>query len=388
MIKNDKGFVITEVLILASVLIGVLIFMYSQFKNITRSYEYSFKYDTVEGMYLANNMVNYINEGSYDALVQNLNSQTIKYLDITDCNVNYFNTSNYCDMLFEASKVEQVIFTKEDLTELKQNMSGLSEDFKDYINTIKTANSFNDHRIIIKYKDKTFATMRFNRGENYVLNGLIAHLDAINNTGNGHASDIKEWTDLSGNGNSATLYNNPTVSSNSVIFDGETNYARIENTAGIEFPNGTTLEARVKVLSFIGTNEDGNIEFFGNWEAAGLGLDFHKTNKYYARFYVNNGWTGSIPNISNNMLQYYTVTVTYNDSSTAKLYIDGQLVNTDNFVEGIIETSMAPLALGGNPSVSGMHNYANVEFQSVRVYNRALTDDEVLRNYQIDMARY
>ena len=55
LIKNNKGFAITEILILSTVITGILLFMYSQFKNINRSYQTSFIYDTVEGMYLANN---------------------------------------------------------------------------------------------------------------------------------------------------------------------------------------------------------------------------------------------------------------------------------------------------------------------------------------------
>jgi len=73
MIKNNKGFAITEVLILSTVIIGVLIFMYSQFKNINRSYQISFKYDTVEGMYLANNIINYISDDNYDKRIHRFN---------------------------------------------------------------------------------------------------------------------------------------------------------------------------------------------------------------------------------------------------------------------------------------------------------------------------
>lgn len=388
MIKNNKGFAITEVLIISTVVIGVLIFMYTQFKNINRSYQYSFKYDTVEGMYLANNIVNYVSDNLYDQLVEALNNSEVGYLDITECDTSQIATSTFCVSLFEKSKVERVLFTEENLKQTKATMTDLTEDIQDYINQIQINDIQNDHRIIIKYKDKTFATMRFNRGESYVQNGLIVHLDAINNTGKGHSNDIKEWADLSGNGNSATLYNNPSWSNNSLTFDGLTNYARLENTTGMEFTNGVTLEARVKVLSFIGINGDGDIAFFGNWESAGMGLLFSNKNTYHGNFYLNNQWKDVITNNSSNMLQYYTVTVTYNDASSSKLYIDGQLMDTFSFDEGTIKKSLAPLALGGNPKVNGMNSYANVEFQSVRVYNRALTDDEVLRNYQIDMARY
>ena len=107
MIKDNKGFVITEVLILSTVIIGVLIFMYSQFKNVNRSYQYSFKYDTVEGMYLANNIVNYINDGNFDKLVELLNNDSKGYIDITECNIENSNLISYCSSLFQKTGVEK-----------------------------------------------------------------------------------------------------------------------------------------------------------------------------------------------------------------------------------------------------------------------------------------
>ena len=41
----------------------------------------------------------------------------------------------------------------------------------------------------------------------YETDGLIAHYDAINNTGSGHDSTATVWKDISGNGNDLTLYN-------------------------------------------------------------------------------------------------------------------------------------------------------------------------------------
>ena len=105
MIKNNKGFVITEVLILSTVIMGVLVFMYTQFKAINRGYQYSFKYDTPQGLYLANNIINYINDGNYDKLVELLNNTPKGYLDITECNIDNSNLISYCNTLFQKSDI-------------------------------------------------------------------------------------------------------------------------------------------------------------------------------------------------------------------------------------------------------------------------------------------
>lgn len=393
MIKNNKGFVVTEVLILSTVIIGLLVFMFIQFKNINRSYQYSFKYDTVSGMYLANNIVNYINENFYfdgdnnyyifDKLVNDLKNSGSNYVDISDCS---FDLNTYCSYLMDDSNIDKILFTYEDVSRI--NTSDFDEDLKSYIKNIQTNHDVNDYRIIVKYKDNTFASMRFNKGDKYVQSGLIAYLDGINNTGYGHSNDTGIWVDLSGNGNDATLYNNPTWSNNSLTFDGLTNYGLLNNTAGMTYENGTTWEVRVKVLSYIGKNGSGNVEFLGNWQDAGGGIYYDTTNIFRGNFYLSGGFRGAINNLQSDLGTYYTITSTY-DNSVVKIYVNGNLAATREVTDNsIILSSSVPFALGGNPGTTRMDNYANVEFQNVLIYNRALTDEEVARNYNVDMMKY
>lgn len=387
MIKNNKGFVITEVLILSTVIMGVLTLMYVQFKSINRGYQYSFKYDTVEGLYLANNIVNYINDGNYDNLVEQVNNNPKGYIDITECSIENSTLISYCNSLFQKSEIEKILFTKEDLKDLKRNISDFDNDMQNYIKQIKTLNDEKDYRIIIKYKDNSFTTMRFNKGNEYVQSGLIAYLDGINNTGFGHSNDIQTWKDLSNHGNDATLYNNPTWSNNSLTFDGQTNYGLLNNTANQEFPNGLTWEVRVKILSATGKNNPTQTEFFGNWELGGGGIFYTDSNELKSQMFIN-GYKTITDQNSVKLSELYTITVTY-DNNTQKLYINGNLTVTDTYSENTpIKSAIVPFGLGGNPGPNSIGNYANVEFQNVLIYDRALTDNEVMRNYQTDMARY
>ena len=389
MTKNNKGFVVTEVLILSTVIIGVLIFMYSQFKNINRGYQYSFKYDTPEGMYLANNIVNYINEGNYDKLVELLNNTQEGYIDITECNIDNSNLISYCEALFQKSEIEKIIFTEENLEKIKQNMNNFDNDLKNYINQIKTTNEQNDYRIIIKYIDGTFASMRFNKGNSYVEEGLIAHLDGINNTGNGHSTETQTWKDLSNHGNDATLYNNPTWSNNSLTFDGIDDYGILDNTANQEFLNGLTVETRVKIL----TTDNGSnltfITFLDNNNSYsprdGLSQQMNKSShKFFNRISINNEWVISYQQDSSNLGEYYTVTTVY-DNQSEKIYINGILDNSQSKIGTYSKSSRAFNI--GRQIQEGSSN-ANVEFQNVLIYDRALTENEVMRNYQADMAKY
>ena len=50
--KNNKGFMLVETLIVATFLVTTLLFIYVQFNNITRTYDTSFRYNTVNGLIL------------------------------------------------------------------------------------------------------------------------------------------------------------------------------------------------------------------------------------------------------------------------------------------------------------------------------------------------
>ena len=387
MIKNNnKGFVITEVLILSTVILGVLTLMYIQFKSVNRSYQYSFKYDTVEGLYLANNIVNYINDGNYDNLVEQVNSNPKGYIDITECTIENSTLISYCNSLFQKSEIEKILFTKENLIDLKRNISDFDNDMQNYIKQIKTLNDEKDYRIIVKYKDGSFTTMRFNKGNEYVQSGLIAYLDGINNTGFGHSDDTQTWKDLSNHGNDAILYNTPTWSNNSLTFNGQNNYGRLENTTNIEFTNGVTIEARAKIISIKGTE----VEFFNNYEGAGLGISYDASiSRYVSWIYANNSWISqNADNETSEIGEYYTTTLTYNNSEL-KQYINGKEVKSTTIGNNaVIKKAPVPFTLGGNPNTTGGASSNNVEFQNVLIYDRALSENEVMRNYQADLARY
>lgn len=391
MIKNDKGFALTEILILSAVVIGVLTFMYIQFKTINRSYQKSFKYDTPEGLYLANNILNYINDDNFDILVEKLALAQEGYIDITDCDINIYSTSSFCEKLYEKEGVEQIIFTSENPSRIVTN-NNLDSDMKEFIKQIKTINTETDHRIIIKYTNGTFATMRFNKGNSYVQNGLITYLDGINNTGEGHSNNTDIWKDLSGNNNDATLYNSPEWSNNSLTFDGIDDYGVLTNTANLEFPDGLTLETRVKIISTDNGSDRIYIMFLDNASsgnpANGLSFCFGKERpkQIYSRIKVNNSNASYIiPKASNDneINRYYTITLTHNNNNV-NLYIDGTLIETLN-ANGEYTKSSNPIYL----SLQYLGNiYSNVEFQNLLIYDRALSESEVQRNYQADLARY
>lgn len=58
--KNDRGFLLAEVFIVSSFVLGVLVYMFIQINSIMKNYNRSFSYDTVQGLYITNEVMNYV----------------------------------------------------------------------------------------------------------------------------------------------------------------------------------------------------------------------------------------------------------------------------------------------------------------------------------------
>lgn len=156
---NNKGFMLVETLIVATFLVTTLLFIYIQFNNITRTYDTSFKYNTVNGLYTTKNIIKYISTDGIDALKTGLSEDGVEYINITNCSTEYFNETDYCNILMNSANIKTVLFTKENLDSLKTTIVSLEQtmiDFINYINYEKTTG----YRIIIEFNDNTFASLK------------------------------------------------------------------------------------------------------------------------------------------------------------------------------------------------------------------------------------
>ena len=96
---NNKGFLLAESLVVSTFVLTVLILLFVQFKTLFSSYEDSYDYNTVEGIYNLNTMKKYINSNKKEALQGKVNSSG--YLVIVEdsrCK-DLFNDLGYCDTL-------------------------------------------------------------------------------------------------------------------------------------------------------------------------------------------------------------------------------------------------------------------------------------------------
>ncbi len=104
--------------------------------------------------------------------------------------------------------------------------------------------------------------------------------------------------------------------------------------------------------------------------------------------YINDSYKMVYSNIHPVVGKIYNTSLSY-DGSSLKLYIDGNLVDTIIANSPILYEDKTIWALGANPSGNQVTSqYFRGKIYASRIYNKALTDTDILKNYQIDQSLY
>lgn len=211
--------------------------------------------------------------------------------------------------------------------------------------------------------------------DSYVHDSANLFLDGIWNAGTGaHSDTLTAWVDLSGRCQPTPIGAGNTVEENCVKSNG-TNDGRmtVPDVAPVELPQLT--------LELVFRKDTDNIN---NQVIAG--------RDYTKSYYVNTSkgslscWVGKSSNTIGNIIletdEIYSFQLTHT-GSTLNLFLNGQ-----KLINGKASTILADTAklnlfgyVGNNTTFEG-------SLFAVRIHNRALTDEEVKRNYEIDKQRF
>jgi len=230
-----------------------------------------------------------------------------------------------------------------------------------------------------------------------VTDGLVLTLDAADT--NSYTSGSTTWRDMSGNGNNGTLTNGPTFDSangGSIVFDGVDDLVLHDN---IQFLSSSsfTLSQWQEFDDSVTTSWQG---FSGGQRYSGGTVDYggyfmwHSTGVFWWYQSFDNptyyGVVGGIlsgGNIFDRMVGngYFQVDVTYNGSSnTMKVYINSnlELTTTPTWRSGLDRMTFKQIGRGHtNRNFTG-----KIPIQ--KLYNRVLTDSEILQNYNTLKPRF
>ena len=228
--------------------------------------------------------------------------------------------------------------------------------------------------------------------DSYVEDGMVLYLDGINNTGEGdskHSTSTTVWKDLSGNGNDAILQNisqgdeESGWGANCLQLDGINDYAKIADSETMK-PIDQTIEIVVNRTGEAPGNKDASKRgiIFVRWYGYTVELNKIENNAFtvsYGR--ADGGYLKS--NEKLNLNKTYHIGATY-EKKLQKIYFNSNYEN---------EKKVEPMGYGGTMNETWIGNYNNATFTkanvyAIRMYNRALTEEELQHNYNIDKVRY
>lgn len=237
---------------------------------------------------------------------------------------------------------------------------------------------------------KTLSQSRINADDVGKLNtdGLILYLDAGNVTS--YSGSGTTWSDLSGNSNTGTLINGPTYSSANkgiIVFDGTNDYVHISSSNSLSSSAQGTVNIWFKYNS-ISANGNSIISKIDASNQSNNGYNIYLYNNVtlghtvVGEIKVSNAAYNTI--ITVNTGSWYNVTITYSSNGFISTYLNGIKRGT-SYLPSFTITSQ-PLKIGAaNDSYWG---YLSGSVSNVQIYNKILTDAEVLKNYNTFAPRF
>lgn len=214
-------------------------------------------------------------------------------------------------------------------------------------------------------------------GPNIKKDNLVLHLDASNPKS--YPGSGTTWYDLSTSGNNATLVSSPVFNSNNsssfLSFNGSVKKATIASSIG---------SSSYLTLSTWYRRDDNDASTSWRTLAATSStnihhLSFHSTTRNLGL------WDGSFKDFGFTPPtdgSFYNYTVVYNSSVNALLYVNGEYEST---VTTSLNLTTNPIGTIGNWTGN---NYWAGHINSIAIFTRALTAEEVLQNYNATKSRF
>ncbi len=220
-----------------------------------------------------------------------------------------------------------------------------------------------------------------------VTDGLILNLDAGNPSS--YPGSGTTWTDLSESGNNGTLTNGPTFSSDndgSISFDGTNDFISLSNPS---LTNQITIEVFIKidtsniVTPFVASYVLGRENSYRMLAS--------RTGFSWICATTNNSWytTGTAIGVTTNVNNIWNHFVGTYDSTKNSLYVNGSLAVTGSTISGNIATAADNFGLmNTHPTAASNVTSCKGLAAIFRIYNRALSASEILRNYNAQKGRF
>jgi pimeloyl-ACP methyl ester carboxylesterase len=197
----------------------------------------------------------------------------------------------------------------------------------------------------------------------FPFSGNTNDLSGNNNNGILHGAQLTE--DRKGNPNSAYLFN------------GSSDYIEIPYNQSLDLTDEISISCWISCADLSLSQRIFDKTTVSQSDA--YMVDIHPSHRL--RFIVANPLPGAYQSQSNDVLtqnnSWYHIVVTY-DKSNVRFYFNG-VIDTVNPVTGSSTLNSNPIRIGANSLLNG--NWFTGKIDDIRLYNRALNDNEVLSLY-------
>ena len=164
--NNNKGFMLLETMVVSAFIITVLIFLYVQFSNLKKSYDESFRYDTIPELFKTKEIDKFINNNyGYADIINDVKESEDKYIELynNSCNMTYFSKYNsYCNRLMNDMNVKTILLVSTDLSKLINKLktnNKYSNSLYLYIKKINQSTNNNSYSLIVEFNDKKYTNL-------------------------------------------------------------------------------------------------------------------------------------------------------------------------------------------------------------------------------------
>jgi hypothetical protein len=230
--------------------------------------------------------------------------------------------------------------------------------------------------------------MSYSYGKSIVTDGLVFYVDAGN--GLSYPGSGTTCTDLIGT-NDGTLTNGATFDSNnggSIVLDGTNDYVSAGTASDFMPTNDMTIDAWINIDAYDSTicmspNSSGGNEVI--FYIATSTTPTFTAKKLSCTFDNSDGASGSWPASNTDVpLNTWVHACLVRDGATARFYYNGAADGTGTRGTGTLSyASGQPLYIGLDTDGTGYSqgNFFDGKIAAVKIYNRALSADEILQNY-------
>ena len=253
-----------------------------------------------------------------------------------------------------------------DKTVAKDYFKNSGIDIKD--NIISIDNSLGNVTVYVEDNSgnyhSEYITLNNNNTMDYINDGMILLLDGLQNTREGHSASTNVWEDLSGNNYDVTM-ENIQINNNNMYFSGTNSKMYSENNINaVSVEMVLELEETEQIEQYIAYF--GSIDKILAWSPTENAFSLGNKKKRYS---------------IDKLYKLSSISVQYNPDA---MYLNSKELGLNVGSEGWMYGQKYPFMISGYSGGWRMKG----KIYSIRVYNRALTQEEINHNYMVDKARY